>query len=102
MALSDESVPGFEPYVDHDPYRDQLDRDDGWDSTPIARCLKCKRVAEFYWEETGIGPYEYGDQRGLDVGYVLFSGCCRAEMEGEFLEEADLDDQKIEDAKGHA
>ena len=103
MNVNDENIPGFEPYVDDvDHYPDQLDRDDGWEGSRIARCEKCKRVAEFYWEEIGIGPYEWGDQRGLDIGYVLLSFCCRSEMEGEFLEEADLDDQKLRDKNDHA
>ena len=43
-------------------------------------CANCKEECDAKIIDEGIGPYEYGDERGLDVSLLTVSDCCEAEV----------------------
>ena len=36
----------------------------------VGYCPKCKKFVQIHWEDYGIGYYEYGSQKGVDIQWV--------------------------------
>ena len=78
-------------YIDGYPYEDDI-ADLAWEPPDSGYCACCGEEADAIVIDSGIGPYEYGDERAVDIRLDTVSKCCEDELLKEPPEQEDEDD----------
>ena len=74
-------------------YYDDDIADLAWEAPPTGYCACCGEEAEGRTVDYGIGVYEYGSAREVDVRLEMVSDCCEDELLKEPPEEEDKDEE---------